>query len=184
MLDSLRRSLRDLLNGPAAGEDHRDAVARMRDTLVAARVGLSDLRTALDTARRRLAAEREELETVQRRKRFAAEIGDGETVAIAERYERLHSERVAVLEGKVRAQEAELMLAEREVSQMTDELKAAAVRAKAGPAASRTFDSATLEDVESQLRDELDQLDRSRVRAAGEAEAERRLAEIKRRMGK
>ena len=178
----LRRSIRDLLDGTSPPDDRRAALARMKETLVAARIGISDLRSSVHQTRARLEMERRELETVQRRKRFASEIQDAETVAIAERYERQHGERVGVLTRKLEAQEAELALAETEVQAMTAELKSAAtqwVGSSGGPMA-----TSPLRDVESELQSELEQLDRSRTRAASELDAQRKLDEMKRRMGK
>ena len=159
-------------------------ISHMRDTLVQARVGLGDLRVALDTTRSRLEAERRELETVRRRKGLAAGINDAETVTIAERYEVQHAQRVTVLEQKLAVQEAELAMAEREVEEMTAELKlaAAGVDSVASPASAQP-DIAADPDAE-RLQQELDALARARRRAATEAEADEKLAALKRRMEK
>lgn len=164
-------------------------VSRMRDTLAQARVGVQDLRDALATARRRLEVERQELATTQRRRGLAQSIGDAETVRVAEQYERLHAERVEVLSRKVAAQEEELAIAEREVAQMMTELKAAA--SGAIPPGGRGENAAALEDLEAELdggaaaaREEIDALSRQRSRSEREADAARRLEELKRRMGK
>jgi len=151
-------------------------------------------------ARQRLEAERRELETVRRRKGLAAGIGDAETVAVAERYERHHAERVAVLTRKAEAQESELALAEEEVAAMGRELQAAlrgGSPSGASPAAgagggteaggdgasdAQGVEGSTPDD--DQALDALDALARSRRRAAREAAAEERLADLKRRMGK
>ncbi|MFI5230669.1 MAG: hypothetical protein ACHQWU_16475, partial [Gemmatimonadales bacterium] len=112
----------------------------MKDTLVQARLGLDDLRGGLDGTRQRIAAESRELETIRRRKQLAQGIADEETVKIAATYEQMHAERVDVLERKLAAQEAELALAERDVEQMSTELKAVLAgtdpRAAAGAGAS------------------------------------------------
>jgi hypothetical protein len=86
------------------------------------------------------------------------QIGDAETVAVAERFERHHEERCTVLAKKCEAQEAELSLAEREIVEMTAELKYAMSGATPPPGAS-TPDAADMD-------------------------AELRLADLKRRMGK
>jgi len=212
MFDKFRRSLEDVLNGARSPDERREAVARMKETLTLARVGLDDLRTGVRDARRRLEAERRELETVRRRKGLAAGIGDAETVAVAERYERQHAERVAVLTRKAEAQESELALAEEEVAAMGRELQAAlrggsmggapggarsGVSGGSSPAAggggetgsgargapdAQGVDGSTPDD--DQALDALAALARSRRRAAREAAAEERLADLKRRMGK
>lgn len=195
MFESLRKSLDDLLSRATPPEERRQIVSRMRDTLVQAKMGLQDLRDGLEKSRRRVEAERRELDTVQRRKRLAEQINDAETVRLATQYEQLHAERVEVLARKLEAQESELALAEREVSQMMSELRAAASGigppgAGIGGAAAM---NAAMDEIESELggaakdnsvREEIDGMSRARARADREADAARRLEELKRRMGK
>lgn len=193
MFENLRKSLDDLLSRATPPEERRQIVSRMRDTLVQAKVGLQDLRDGLEKSRQRLRAEQRELETVLRRKRLAEQINDTETVKLATQYEQLHAEKVAVLTRKLEAQESELALAERDVAQMMTELRNAA--SGIGPATDRTAAAmnAAMDEVESELggetkdgglRDEIDGLSRARGRADREADAARRLEELKRRMGK
>jgi len=166
----------------------------MRDTLVQAKVGLQDLRDALAQAKRRLEAERRELDTVQRRKRLAEQIDDAETVRLAGQYEQMHAERVAVLTKKIEAQESELALAERDVGQMMTELRQAATGVPLTGDRSAAAMNAAMDEVESDLnagsgqkeslRQEIDGLSRARTRADHEADAARKLEELKRRMGK
>jgi hypothetical protein len=171
-------------------EERRAGLARMKQTLVTARLGLDDLRAGVDATRKRLAAEQRELETTRRRKGLAAGINDAETVALAEKYEAHHAERVAVYMRKLDAQEAELAIAEREVAEMSAELKGAMLgtaptgnvsgadeRAAAAAADEAAGDS-------SRVAEELDAMGRARARSERDADAERRLAELKRRMGK
>lgn len=191
VFESFRKSLNDLLDRATPPEERRAVAARMRDTLVQAKMGLGDLRDALVQSRKRLEAERQELETVRRRRALAEKIADHETVGIATKYEALHAERVDVLTRKVEAQEGELAIAEREVEEMSAELRAALSGAgtvppsgiaDAGATARRETEAAL--DPDGAIRDELDSLARARTRAEREAEAERRLEELKRRMGK
>lgn len=191
MFESLRKSLNDLLDRATPPEERRAVAARMRDTLVQAKMGLGDLRDALEESRRRLEAERKEVETVRRRRALAEKIGDQETVGIAAKYEALHAERFEVLARKVEAQESELAIAEREVEEMSAELRAALSGAGTPPPSVRTGTSEAAEreaeaalDPDGGIRDELDSLARARTRAEREADAERRLEELKRRMGK
>ena len=184
MFEQFREALRALRTGGVHPSERRPMIAQMRETLVQARVGLGDLRSALATTRSRLESERRELETVRRRKGLAAGISDAETVAIAERYEAQHAQRAAVLEQKLAAQEAELAMAEREVAEMTAELKlAAAGVGSAGPLPTDPSTIAADPGAEG-LQQELDSMARSRRRAATEAEAEEKLAALKRRMEK
>jgi hypothetical protein len=186
MFESFRQTLRDLMDRATPPEERRAGLARMKDTLVTARLGVDDLRRGVTVTRQRLDAERRELETMRRRKGYAQGIDDGETVALAEKYEAHHAERVAVLERKLDAQEAELAIAEREVAQMTTELKQATLGVPGAPsvneASAAEVDEALNES--SNIASELDAMGRARARSEREADAEQRLAELKRRMGK
>jgi chromosome segregation ATPase len=194
VFESLRKSLDDLLSRSTPPEERRQIVSRMRDTLVQARVGLQDLRDGLAQSKRRLESERRELDTVQRRKRLAEQINDAETVRLAGQYEQMHVERVAVLERKVEAQESELALADRDVAQMMTELRQAASGIPSAGERSSGAVNAAMDEIESELGsgsgkngslgDEIDGLSRARTRADHEADAARKLEELKRRMGK
>lgn len=188
VFDGFRRSFDDLLARATKPEERHLVASRMKDTLVQARLGLDDLRAGLETARRRLAAEQTELETVRRRKHLAEGINDGETVDIAAKYEQMHAERVDVLRQKVGAQEAELALAERDVEQMTAELRAVVAgtdpRAASRIDAARADAEAAASSGDASLESELGSLGRARAQADREADAARRLDELKRRMGK
>jgi len=179
-----RRSFDELLARATRPEERRAVASRMRETLVQAKAGLNDLRDGLDKARGRLDVEQRELETVRRRKGLAEGIGDRQTVDIAAKYEQMHAERVEILRQKLTVQEAELALAERDVSEMSAELKA--VLAGTDPrAAESAIDSPEVsEDADRDIRDEISALGRARERADREADAARRLDELKRRMGK
>jgi len=185
VFDSLRHSFDELLSRAARPEERRIVASRMKDTLVQATVGLNDMRDGLAKTRERLAAEERELETIRRRKQLAEGIGDRQTVEIAGKYEQMHAERVDVLRQKVAAQEAELALAQRDVDSMSAQLKAVLN----GTDPNRTsLNEPVVEDdptgASSSLRDEIDSLGRARARADREADAARRLDELKRRMGK
>jgi hypothetical protein len=186
MFESFRQTLRDLMDRATPPEERRAGLARMKQTLVWARMGLVDLRGGVALTRQRLDGERRELETMRRRKGYAQGINDAETVALAEKYEAHHAERVAVLERKLDAQEAELAIVERDVGEMTAALKQAMLGVPGAP----SVDDAAAAEVEAALNDspnfasELDAMGRARARADREADAEQRLAELKRRMGK
>ena len=187
MFEHFRQSLRDLMDRSTPPEERRAGLAQMKQTLVQARMGLDDLRAGIAQTRQRLAAEQRELETVRRRKGLAAGINDTETVALAEKYESLHAERTGVLERKLSAQEAELALVEREVGEMTTALKGALSGATTGsalPNADATAELDAMLDGSVTVADEIDALGRASKRSAREAEADRLLAELKRKMGK
>lgn len=164
-------------------------MTRMKGTLVQARLGVDDLRDALEKTRRRLAAEQRELETIRRRKQLAQGINDAETVTIAGKFEAAHDEKVRILADKLAVQEREVALAERELDEMKADLRRAMA---AGPTAGPTVGStgaAPLDDPlagadESRTAEEIDSLARQRARTERDADAERRLEELKRKMGK
>jgi hypothetical protein len=193
VFDRFRQSLEDLMNRAMPPHERREILHRMRDTLVQAKVGIEDMRDALERSKQRLEHERRELDTVRRRKGLAANINDAETVQIAEKYEQMHVERVEVLERKVAAQENELALAERDVAEMTRELRLAS--SGATPPMGNAAETQRMRDAQdeanaaagenaSAVRDEIDSLGRARSRAEREADAARKLEELKRRMGK
>lgn len=157
----------------------------MKQTLVQARMGLDDLRAGIAQTQRRLEAEQRELETVRRRKGLAAGINDAETVALADKYEAIHAEKTEMLSRKLAVQESELAMVEREVAEMTTALKGA--MAGAGSSTPLPTDPAALDDAldgGANVAQEIDSLGRASARSARDADAERLLAELKRRMGK
>jgi hypothetical protein len=188
MFESFRQTIRDLMDRATPPEERRAGLARMKQTLVTARMGLDDLRGGITLTRQRLQAEVREQETMRRRKAAAAAISDAETVALAEKYEAVHTERASVLTRKLEAQEAELAIAERDVEEMAAELKTAMLGAAPAGARTTTLGDELDKDLgvggDSSVAEELDGIGRARARAARDAEAEQRLAELKRRMGK
>lgn len=187
MFESFRQSLNDLMDRATPPEERRAMLTRMKQTLVQAKMGVDDLRGGVGITRQRLDADTRELETMRRRKAAAAAINDAETVALAEKYETIHAERADVLRRKLEAQEAELEMVEREVAEMTTELKQAVTGA--GSAAGTIGDDARAEadavlDGGAGVADEIDAMSRAGKRTAREAEADQKLAELKRRMGK
>jgi hypothetical protein len=182
MFEQLKQRMRDVLDRASSPADPRAMVALMRDAVVEAKVAVREMREQLEDTRRRLARERDELETVRRRGRLAKQIEDAQTMQVAAEYERKHGERVDVLERKLAAQEAELMLAEREVEEMTRELKSRAAGVPGGGAAAEVGEGSPFPpddplDADAGLRGDID-------RAARETRAAEMLAELKRRMGK
>ena len=204
--------LRDALRGFSTrldSDERRSMTQAMRDALVHAKLGLNDLRASLATTNTRLATERAELDTVRRRLGLAAQVNDKETVAIAERFAAQHQERVAMLETKQMVQQQELSLAARDYDEMTAELRlimsgvapgagSGASGAKTAGATKPRLDEAdpelVVDDIptvasggDDALDDPLADLTEAparRTRAERELNAEQRLAELKRRMGK
>ncbi len=188
-LDSLRDALRGL-SARLDPDERRRVSQTMREALVHAKLGIQELRDGVVTTEKRLSSEQSELDTVRRRQALAAQIHDEETVAIAARFAAQHADRVQMLESKLMVQQQELLLAERDYEAMSAELR----RAMSGLAPdARSPDLAAAREVDDLLSD----VPRSgpsddaieppavrRTRAEKEAEAEERLAALKRRMGK
>jgi len=194
VFEQLRRSLDELLERATKPEDRRAVMARMKSTLVQARLGVDDLRDALEQSRRKLEREQSELLTVRRRKDLASGINDAETVAVAERFERQHEEKARILAEKIAIQERELGVAERELEEMKADLRKAMAGVGPGPAPAGAApleeppagqEPDPLGDPEAaRVRQEIDRLARARARADRDADADRRLEELKRKMGK
>lgn len=155
-------------------------LSRMREAVAAARASLTRMQEQLRAALAELEQERRQLADTERRGRLAGEIGDQETVAVAQRFAAKHVERVGVLERKVAVQQDEVVMVERELADMTEQLKQAqgtrvtrdatdsVARAKAGMGAVDEDELAKLH------------LDR----AAREAAAAEQLEALKKKMGK
>ena len=190
MFENLKAAIQDLLHGNVAPADRRAAVADMKRALVLAKMGIADLRDGVEATRGRLESERAQLATVQRRKALAAAIPDADTVALAEKFELQHLERASILERKLEAQEAEAGLAERDYDEMLKQLKAASTGVGSGVGSGATPASRGPTDAElglpddSGLRSELDALARRRSRSDAESEADAKLAEMKKKLGR
>lgn len=186
MFEQFRDSLR-ALSDRLAPEERSRVVSSMREALVHAKMGLADLREGMHVTARRLADEQKELETVRRRLAMAQNAGHTETVEIAEKFAAQHAERVAVLESKLMVQQQELSLHEREYDDMSSQLRMALSGLASGPPspeaeAQRELDAFLAGD--TPLESGATSAPARRSRAEKVADAESRLAELKRRMGK
>jgi len=121
VFDRLRTALRAALDAASPG-DLRELARRMREAVIEAGAAVQELREGLGRTDRELAAERQRLADTERRGRLAAEIQDGETVDVAQRFAAKHRERVSMLERKLAAQRDELALAERDRAEMQADL--------------------------------------------------------------
>jgi hypothetical protein len=188
VFERLRDAFRAALDAAGPG-DVRELTARMREAVIEAKVGVREIRDALARTEAELGAERQHLADAERRGRLAAEIQDKETVEVAERFATRHREHVAVLERKLAAQRDELALAERELSEMQSQLEQAARARGPGGTGARSVEDAW-RDVQAaggarpgvDPRDELLRSDLDRARR--EAQADRQLEELKKRMKK
>ena len=192
MFDELRDSLR-ALSSRLDPDERRRMSSGMREAMVHAKLAVNEMRAALTATEERLRSEQTELDTVRRRQGLAADIGDHETVAIAERFAAQHAERVTVLESKRMVQQQELALAEREYESMSADLRR--VMSGLAPEASGTEASrveAAAREVDALLGvaplpsdDPLAASPPSRrTRSEREADAEARLADLKRKLGR
>jgi hypothetical protein len=176
VFERLRAAVNAALDAAMPPPDWRDLQGQMRRAAVDGRAALLQLHEALARTERELAVERQQLADAQRRGTLADGIGDRETAEIAQRFASKHGERVAVLEQKLAAQQAELALAERDVGEMVAQLKELERRGGVAPDGARPA-AEELPTDDSELRAVTD-------RAAREADAAERLAELKKRMGK
>ena len=188
MFDRLRTALRAALDAASPG-DLRELARRMREAVIEAGAAVQELREGLGRTDRELAAERQRLADTERRGRLAAEIQDGETVDVAQRFAAKHRERVSMLERKLAAQRDELALAERDRAEMQADLARAdrdQPKTEAERSAARAWRE--LREAGGGVRPETDvQGDLLREgldAAARDAAAERQLREIKKRVKK
>jgi hypothetical protein len=185
VFDEIRQAFRELLHGNVPPEGRRELIAVMKETLVQARLAMDDLRDGVEVTRKRVERERMELETIRRRKGLAQNVGDAETVTVAERFESQQAQRLSVLEQKLSAQESELALVEHDVAEMKEQLRAALAGVGSGMR-SGSVDAMRdpLDGEKTGLEEQLNDLKRAERRAAANADADAALAELKKRMGR
>jgi len=215
MLNEFRRifrrsveAFRSELNAMEPEDQVAELLMAMRRELVAARAALPEYEAELSRSRSELARERDALAQCERRGALAARIDDHETVRIAEEFATRHRTRIGVLEQKVAASGAELVLRRDEADEMRRRYQEADVnrfallaqlrrsaakegmRAAGDPGAGPSADFSRMEErVErgAHYADALEELDEPDAAASGptrEAAVEERLRELKRRMGR
>lgn len=175
MFERLRAAVNAALDAATPPPDWRDLRGQLQRAAVEGRAALMQLRDGLAKTERELVAERRQLDDAQRRGKLAGDVGDAETVEVAERFVARHAERVAMLEQKLGAQQRELALTERDVDEVVQRLRDLELRAGVPSDGSRIQPPPDVDD--SALGAQID-------RAAREAEAEARLRELKNRMGR
>ena len=181
MFDGLKARLDRLLRD--RGSDPRAYTASLREALVEARLGITEMRRALAASEAELSSERKQLSDAERRGRLAAAVPDTETVAVAERFVARHRERILVLERKIAVQRDELSLAEREVHELTAQWRSSS---RPGPR-SESLDAAW-RDLEaaggSRSSDESDRMAADLDRRKRDEAVEAQLAYLKKKMGR
>lgn len=111
----------------------------MRREAVDAKAALEALKEQLDDTRRRSGEEARNAGVCERREALARDIGDTDTADVAARYAERHAGRSRVLADKARAIEAEVRLQEAEYAEMLAQIgKARADRDKLAASAGRT----------------------------------------------
>jgi hypothetical protein len=180
VLEGLKARLDQLLRDGVRG-DPRAYAAGLKEAVLEARLGVRTMQEALVVTERELAAERQQLEDAERRGRLAAMVPDPETVQVAERYALRHRERAAILERKLVVQREELVLAERELAEMTVEAKRATANHP-----SETISAAwrDLESAGATRPDEHDRIQAETDRQRRDSAIEAQLAYLKRKLGK
>lgn len=184
MFEGLKARMERFFADATPPADRRAQAGALRSAIIEARVAVVAMRDALQGSERQLEVERRQAEDAERRGRLAGEIGDLETVAVAEKYALRHRERLAVVERRIAVQREELMLAEREVTEMTEALRGAPGDAAGDSVrdAWRELESAGGVRPETDVADALLQaeMDQARRKAA----VDEQLAFLKKKMGK
>lgn len=180
MLEGLKARLDQLLRD-ATRSDPRAYAAGLREAVLEARLGIRTMQEALAATERELTVEQQQLQDAERRGKLAAMVPDPETVRIAERYAERHRQRATVLERKLVVQREELVLAERELAEMTLEVRQAVAGnpSETIAAAWRDLESAGATRPDDQERMQAE-VDRHRRESAIEAQ----LAYLKKKLGR
>jgi len=181
VFERLRAAIDAALDAATSPQDKRDIVSGMRDAVIEAHAAVSGLREGLVRTEQELAAEQRSLKDAERRGQLAKDIDDQETVDVAERFVTKHRERMNVLEQKLEAQKAEIVLMDRELTEMKAQMKKVAGSSSADNAW-REIESAGGTRPETDVKDEL--LKHQFDRVAREAEADAQLDALKKRMGR
>lgn len=177
-------SLKARLDRMMAEAGPRDRQGLLAGALVEAKAAVLAMRDALAATDAQLSAERQALADAARRRELAAGIDDAETVAIADRFAAKHRERAELLARKREVQLGELALAEREVAEMTAQLRGAP-----GERASASAEAAWQEvEAAGGVRPETDLEDRLAEARLDQARREQAVAEqlafLKKKLGK
>jgi hypothetical protein len=187
VFEGLRARLEKLLADHTPPGDPRARAAQLHAALLEMKVAVGTMRDVLAATERSLTQERQQLEDAERRGRLAAQLPDPDTVRVAEQFVARHRERAAILEKKLSLQREELLLAERDLEQLSVEYRKVrqgteGARTPAEEAAWRDLEAAGGTRPETDVEQDLlrNQLDRRQMDAAVEAQLE----QLKRKMKK
>lgn len=190
VFDGFRARLDRILAESGGSSDGRAYVSGLRDAVIEAKAAVSSMRDQLGATERELATEQRQLTDAERRGALAAEIGDAETTAVAERFAGKHRERAGVLERKLEVQREELTLASRELDEMMAELRKTQSRGGGSAAGASASAEAAWRDIQSAggARPDTD-LDGELLKAQAErklheAAVDAQLAHLKKKLGR
>jgi hypothetical protein len=184
MFEGLKARMERFFADATPPADRRAQAGALRSAVIEAKVAVVAMRDALAASELQVEVERRQADDAERRGKLAGDIGDLETVAVAEKFLARHRERLAVVERRIAVQREELMLAEREVTEMTEALRRAPADAAGDSVrdAWRDLESAGGTNPETDVKDEMLQLEMDQARR--KAAVDEQLAFLKRKMGK
>jgi hypothetical protein len=188
MFKQLRDALERALAAATPPPDLGEIAARMREAVIEQKALVRGLKAELAKAEELLSHQKAELATAERRRALAEGIHDEETVAVAQKFIVKLGERVAMLEKKIVVQRDEIALAEKELAEMTAQLQEAArhnpklTSERSVEAAWKGLGRAGMDRPDTDLEGEL--LKGRMDRAAREAQADAKLDELKKKMGR
>ena len=153
----------------------REQAAGLREALLEFKVGIGQLREALQRSERDLDVARREAADYARRGQLAGDIDDTETARIAAEFTAKARERVDLLERKVIVQRDELIMAERDYEATKKQFQSASRGAPldASPAADPLADPEQMSSTDKLMIDQ----------RAREAAVEAQLAHLKKKLG-
>jgi len=184
MFEGLKSRMERFFADATPPADRRAQAGALRAAIIEAKVAVVAMRDALTASERQVEVERRQAEDAVRRGKLAGDIGDLETVTVAEKYAARHRERLAVVERRIAVQREELVLAERELAEMTEALRGAPADAAGDSVRDAWRDLETAGGVrpETDVKDELLQLEIDQARR--KAAVDEQLAFLKKKMGK
>jgi hypothetical protein len=184
MFEGLKARMERFFADATPPADRRAQAGALRSAIIEAKVAVVAMRDALAASERQVEIERGQAEDAERRGKLAGDIGDLETVAVADKYAARHRERLAMVERRIAVQREELMLAERELAEMTEALRGAPADAAGDSVrdAWRDLESAGGVNPDTDVKDEMLQLEMDQARR--KAAVDEQLAFLKKKMGK
>jgi hypothetical protein len=184
MFEGLKARMERFFADATPPADRRAQAGALRSAIIEAKVAVVAMRDALTASERQVEIERRQAEDAERRGKLAGNIGDLETVAVADKYAARHRERLAMVERRIAVQREELLLAERELAEMTEALRGAPADAAGDSVrdAWRDLESAGGVNPDTDVKDEMLQLEMDQARR--KAAVDEQLAFLKKKMGK